>query len=234
MKTIIDQFQDAVLKEHREPEREGVAKGDPIGFSRAKKAAALWVAITQKEKKQIAKELEISYSVLRKWETEPTFRALMHRYAGDFGTFAVEQLEQREIETGEWIDALSPAAQYSLRLALKQKLEKGTLSEEKIERILSGLFKLPAARNQESKWITNREPNKSYVANELHLMRHAGERPTDDPIGDIISELRTRLYRSVQSYLELREADEAVEKAKRALQTLQETEQRRAQRKEAA
>src|SRR4030095_12108564 len=172
MKTIVDQFQAEMLKEHTEPEREGVARGDPIGFSRAKKAAAVWVAITQEEKKHIAKDLEISYSVLRKWETEPAFRALMHRYAGDFGTFAVEQLEQREIETGEWIDALSPAAQYSLRLPPKTKLEKGNTSEEKIERMLSGLFNLPVpSHSRESKWITNREPNKSYVANELHLMR---------------------------------------------------------------
>ena len=77
----------------------------------------------------------------------------------------------------------------------------------------------------------NREPNKSY---ELLLMRLAGERTTDDPIGDVLAELRARLYRCVESYLETKVEDEAMEKAKRALRTLKETERHEPQRKEAA
>ena len=146
MKSIVAQFQDEMLKEHREPERRGVAKGDPIGFSWAKKAAALQVAITQKGKKQIAAELEISYSILRKWETEEPFKALMRYYVGEFGPFVADVAQHREIEPGEW-EPFSPAALYSIRPALKRKFEK--LSQEETERVVRGLSGLPSIKQRD-------------------------------------------------------------------------------------
>jgi hypothetical protein len=230
MKTIVTQFQDEILKEHREPERQGVSKGDPIGFSWDKKGAALQVAITQKGKKQIAAELEISYSVLRKWETEDSFKALMKYYVSEFGPFVAEQAQQRQIKPGEW-EEFSPAAHYSIRLAVKRKLER--LSQDEIERVLRNLWGLPLS-SESTKWVMKREPNKSYVTQELHLMRIDEGRTTDDPIGDILSELRARLYECLERYLANKVEDEAVEKAKRALRTLRETERHSPRRKEAA
>lgn len=218
MNTIVDRFQNAMLKDHVEPERAGTTRGDPIGFSHLKKAAALRVALTRKEKKQIAAGLAISYAGLRKWETEEAFKALMHHYERDFGPFAVVAILDREIEPLEW-EPLSAGAKFSLHAALTKKLKGVDLNtRENVTRRLQALVANGIIEPvRENKRITKREKKNSYLEHEILMLKLEGERPPDNPVIDILDELRGGLYDYVESCLETPEAKEA-------LRTLRETE----------
>ncbi len=60
------------LREYVEPERAGTPKGEPIGLSKRKFHAAL-LSLTSVGLHQVAKEVGVSYGVLRIWRTEEIF-----------------------------------------------------------------------------------------------------------------------------------------------------------------
>jgi hypothetical protein len=71
------------LVRHVEPARLGTPRGAPVGFSRKKLAAALF-ALTSRDVKHTAKDLGVSYGVVRKWRTEVAFKALVERLEDEF------------------------------------------------------------------------------------------------------------------------------------------------------
>jgi hypothetical protein len=221
MKTIVSQHKDEMLKDHVEPERAGLARGDQVGYPRVKKATAHDLAITQREKKQVAREHGISYSVLRKWETEAAFKKQMQDYIDSFGDFAAAAMLAREIALEEWAEPLAPKAWWSLQQSLKEKLAKRNASA--LGDITKRVAILDKANPQDrpaprlKKWIVKREPNKSHIEQENTMMKFNNE--SGDPIGDILYDLRKELYSQVEKYIETPEA-------KQALQTLQETDRR--------
>ena len=66
-----------------EPERKGTPKGEEIGFSRQKYGASL-MNITTLKQKRIAKLLNVSYGLLRKWRTEERFREMVETHCREF------------------------------------------------------------------------------------------------------------------------------------------------------
>jgi hypothetical protein len=80
---LLTRFIREKLAQHVEPTRLGTPRGAPIGFSRKKMAVALF-ALTSADVKQTAKEVRVSYGLVRKWRTEAAFKALVERLEDEF------------------------------------------------------------------------------------------------------------------------------------------------------
>ena len=103
---LLTRFLRERLAGHAEPTRRGTPRGALIGFSRKKLAAALF-AVTNTDVKATAKELGVSYGVLRKWRTEPRFKALVERLEDEFVErfCAVVDVEIDFMDTGrDWME----------------------------------------------------------------------------------------------------------------------------------
>jgi len=73
------------VKAHPEPTRKDTPKGEPVGLSREKFEAALYVGLTNYKAPKIAKIVGISSSgLLRKWKTEPQFKKAVREGIQDF------------------------------------------------------------------------------------------------------------------------------------------------------
>lgn len=71
----LNSFINKKLREYREPERAGKSKGETIGLSRDKYHGCL-LRLTNKHPKDIAKELGVSYSLMRRWMVDDNFKKL--------------------------------------------------------------------------------------------------------------------------------------------------------------
>jgi hypothetical protein len=80
---LLTRFIREKLAQHVEPTRLGIPRGAPVGFSWTKMAAAL-SALTSADVKQTAKEIRVSYGVVRKWRTEAGFKVLVERLEDEF------------------------------------------------------------------------------------------------------------------------------------------------------
>lgn len=80
----IKTFIDKKLKEYREPSREGTPKGEPIGLSKQKFRAALYVGLTNFKGQKIAKLVGVSHSLLRNWKMESAFKEVTVEAARNF------------------------------------------------------------------------------------------------------------------------------------------------------
>jgi len=83
------------LANHREPIREGVPRGDLIGLSGVKYQAMLLTALMGVGPKELAKEYNISYDVVRQWRTEPEFKGLVEKNKQEFTDRFVRQLQAK-------------------------------------------------------------------------------------------------------------------------------------------
>lgn len=70
--TILTEFITKKINTYKEPQRKGTPKGKPVGFSKLKYAATLFMLLKYNQKK-IAQMLGISFGLLRKWNTEEPF-----------------------------------------------------------------------------------------------------------------------------------------------------------------
>jgi hypothetical protein len=82
------------LKGYVEPTKKGTPKGDPIGFSLVKYTATLYalrerVLPGMRDLASQAKELGVSYGVLRKWRSEPRFRDMLSQHEKEFMRYVV-------------------------------------------------------------------------------------------------------------------------------------------------
>lgn len=76
-----------------EPVRKGTPKGEKIGLSKKKYLASILVGTTNWKLKKIAKSCDVSYGLLRKWKTEPDFRAEADRHCTEFVKEIVERIK---------------------------------------------------------------------------------------------------------------------------------------------
>lgn len=83
------------MRGYVEPEREGTAKGDPIGFSREKFLANLYVAANV-PLKEVADRLKVPYGTLRNWNTEPRFKDLVEGHRKEYAREWLALLQQKD------------------------------------------------------------------------------------------------------------------------------------------
>jgi hypothetical protein len=80
------------LKRVDEPKREGTPKGEKIGFTGKKHFASILVGIKNDKLKDIAKQSEVSYGLLRKWKTEPDFQGAAENHCSEFVAEIVKRI----------------------------------------------------------------------------------------------------------------------------------------------
>jgi hypothetical protein len=80
---LLTRFIGEKLAQHVEPTRLGTPRGVQIGFSRKKMAVALF-ALTTADLKETAREVRVSYGLVRKWRTESAFKALVEHLEDEF------------------------------------------------------------------------------------------------------------------------------------------------------
>lgn len=90
------------LSKYVAPERKGTAKGDPIGLSFVKYKATL-LALHCADLKTDAQELNVSYSLLRKWRSETPFKEMVEKHRLEFTRwfFRFMLTKYREAKTEE-------------------------------------------------------------------------------------------------------------------------------------
>ena len=74
------------LAHYVEPTREGTPKGVSVGLSRQKYHAALLAGLTTLDLKKIAREVRVSYPLVRKWRTEDPFCDAGYQAAEEFAS----------------------------------------------------------------------------------------------------------------------------------------------------
>lgn len=87
-KTLLRKFIDERVRDYLEPQRRGTPKGEQIGLSREKFIASLYFLYNLKQK-DIAKKVNISYGLLRKWRTEENFNGAIESHVSDFTVYAL-------------------------------------------------------------------------------------------------------------------------------------------------
>lgn len=91
--SIIYKFFEEKSNNYKEPQRKGTSRGEPVGFSRVKYNASLLI-ITRTKRKEIAEGLGISYALLRKWNSEKAFKAMVLNNCTEFTGILVKQINE--------------------------------------------------------------------------------------------------------------------------------------------
>ena len=81
---VLGAFIQQKLLNYVEPQRAGTAKGEPVGLSKTKYYAALLAGLTSLDLKRIAREVRVSYLLVRKWRTEEPFSNAGYQAAQEF------------------------------------------------------------------------------------------------------------------------------------------------------
>jgi hypothetical protein len=93
---LLRKFIDSKLVAYVEPTKEGTPKGEPVGFSLTKYQATLFTLreslLDNEDLKAQAKELGISYGLLRKWRSEEKFKDLVSQHEKEFITYLLNPL----------------------------------------------------------------------------------------------------------------------------------------------
>lgn len=92
--SFLQTFMARRLSSYVEPERAGTPRGEPIGFSAQKYAAVLY-CLTNRPLKEIAKEIKVSYGLLRKWRTEDKFWDVFDETVTEFADTVINHLKKR-------------------------------------------------------------------------------------------------------------------------------------------
>ena len=108
MDTLLDKFIKEKLKSYIEPERKGTAKGDPIGLSRVKYEASLFM-LSRITYKELAEQLKISHGLVLKWRTEALFKSTLEKHMVEFGIL----FGKRVLEIASTIDDFTKPENYS-------------------------------------------------------------------------------------------------------------------------
>ena len=76
-----------------EPSRQGTPKGDPIGFGKQKYLASL-LKLTASKDKEIAKNVGVSFGVMRNWSSEEEFKKLVETHVDNCSSSLSIWIEQ--------------------------------------------------------------------------------------------------------------------------------------------
>jgi hypothetical protein len=131
---LLPRFIAEKLADYTEPSKKGVPKGDPVGFSRTKYHATL-LALRQKlladeeGLEEQAKELKVSYGVLRKWRSEQQFKEMVAQREKEFLGYLLSTGKHRD--AGE---ARDPSARIA---AVHEELIKKSYSLEQVTKNMS-------------------------------------------------------------------------------------------------
>lgn len=98
MTTLLELFINLNLDNYIEPTRTGTPRGEQIGFSKTKYAATLYM-ITNAKQKDIAKRLQISHGLLRKWNSESDFKEMVTQHCTDYAAFVIGQIKTKSQAT---------------------------------------------------------------------------------------------------------------------------------------
>ena len=91
----IESFINDKLKSYLPPEKEGVPRGERIGFPLKKYHASL-LLLSMDSIKDIAKEVKAPYGSVRNWKTEKEFSELTKKNADEFAEIFVKTLESKK------------------------------------------------------------------------------------------------------------------------------------------
>jgi len=102
-RTLLSAFIEKKEYGYVEPKREGTARGEAIGFSKAKYRAIL-CCLRKTKIKDTAKLIGVSYGLLRKWRTEEPFKNKLSSLQGEFGNVFCKFVLDHNVEqfTGKW------------------------------------------------------------------------------------------------------------------------------------
>jgi hypothetical protein len=97
---VLDRFTDSKLAAYVEPTRKGTAKGERVGFSIPKYRATLCalrdkVLPDAQDLAAQAKELQVSYGLLRKWRLEPAFKALAAQHEKELAGYMLQAMQRK-------------------------------------------------------------------------------------------------------------------------------------------
>ncbi len=91
MKTKLQSFITEQTSRYKEPERQGTAKGEPIGLSSNKFKSTL-LFLTNLKVKEIAEVVDVSYGLLRVWRTESPYLKAIDQHARAFAGIVVKHI----------------------------------------------------------------------------------------------------------------------------------------------
>lgn len=182
-KKLLPRFIAFKLAEYEEPRKKGTPKGEPVGLSLTKYTATLY-ALRQKLLARDeglaaqAKELNISYGVLRKWRSEPQFKELVAQHEKEFFAFALRAARDQSVVQGTELDlARAKARVNDLQQATLEIVNRAHLATAEAERSFERLSPgekdtlrtlLLSAQAQASK---NKERAKVMLENSIHILR---------------------------------------------------------------
>jgi len=81
--TFLQKFINEKLNSYVEPQRKGIPRGEPIGFSKQKYKATL-LLMTNRKQKEIAELIGVSYGFLRRWRTEKKFLEMTKKHCNEY------------------------------------------------------------------------------------------------------------------------------------------------------
>jgi hypothetical protein len=91
---LLTNFIQSKIKEYKEPSRQGTPKGEPIGLSKKKYAAAL-SCLTDRNFKVLAKEIKVSHGLFLKWRTEEAFSVCIRDAEQEFIKLFIRLIESQ-------------------------------------------------------------------------------------------------------------------------------------------
>jgi hypothetical protein len=122
----VAKFMNSRLAEYVEPTKKGTPKGEAVGFSRTKYKATLYtfrerVLDNTQDMKAQAKELGISYGLLRKWRSDQNFKALVSQHEKEFITYVLNAAIYSGNARLDRLDDLARAAQTLVMQSIESK-----------------------------------------------------------------------------------------------------------------
>lgn len=104
--TLFEEFCRQKYESYVEPSRAGTPRGEPVGLSRQKYEACIYM-LTSAKLSDIAEWAHVSYALLRKWRTEEIFKRTLDHLAEEFAdtaiTFVKDSLQSKLIKHKEWL-----------------------------------------------------------------------------------------------------------------------------------
>lgn len=94
-KTLFRAYYEQKIGSHFEPQREGIKRGEKIGFSKQKFTAALLVGLAAHSLKEVAEKVEVSYGLLRQWNMDREFRDIAENTCKEFAGSVVALIKAK-------------------------------------------------------------------------------------------------------------------------------------------